>query len=182
MVQNHSLTRGDREPVSQLLICGIPPLPAHEIVPVRSRVLLRKNRQQDNATNSGGSLCCLFIHENDPVLEVAALCDATMIDTLAAIEGVVKAAADRTSAAAAQSVDAARETTEAVISQGAAFLVEQFRDIVRDARATMLAELREETAKATRASRLAARIAWGLADLAAIGLAGGFLLSTVGHG
>lgn len=126
----------------------------------------------------------IFIHENDPVLEVAALCDAVISDTLTAIEGVVKAAADRTSAAAAQTVEAAKETAEAVISQGAAFLVEQFRDVVRDATATMLAELREETARATRASRFATRIAWGLAILAAIGVAGvgGFLLAVLGHG
>jgi hypothetical protein len=115
---------------------------------------------------------------------VAALCDAAMSDTLTAIEGVVKAAADRTSAAAAQTVDAAKESAEVVISQGAAFLVEQFRNIVCDATVTMLAELREETARATRASHLATRIAWGLASLAAISLAGigGFLLSTLGHG
>jgi CHASE3 domain sensor protein len=126
----------------------------------------------------------IFIHENDPVLDVAALCDVTMIDTLKAIEGVVKAAADRTSAAAAQSIDASKETAEAVISQGAAFLVEQFRDVVRDATGAMLAELRQETAKATRASRLATRIAWGLAVLVAIGLAGlgGFLLAALRHG
>jgi len=45
------------------------------------------------------------------------------------------------------------------------------RDRIRDARAT-------------RASHFATRIAWGLAGLAAIGLAGlgGFLLSTLGHG
>lgn len=124
----------------------------------------------------------IFIHENDPVLDVAALCDATISDTLSAIEGVVKAAADRTSAAAAQTVDAAKETAEAVISQGAAFMVEQFRGIVRDATATMLAELRQETARATQASRLATRIAWGLAILAATGLAGlsGFLLAALG--
>lgn len=125
----------------------------------------------------------IFIHENDPVLDVAALCDAAMSDTLTAIEGVVKAAADRTSAAAAQTIDAAKETAETVISQGAVFLVEQFRETVRDATGTMLAELRKEAARTTRASRLAVRIAWGLASLAAIVLAwvGGFLLATFGH-
>ena len=38
----------------------------------------------------------IFVHESDPILEMAAICDATMADTLKAIEGVVKAAADRT--------------------------------------------------------------------------------------
>jgi CHASE3 domain sensor protein len=126
----------------------------------------------------------IFIHENDPVLDVAALCDAAMSDTLTAIEGVVKAAADRTSAAAAQTIDAAKETADAVISQGATFLVEQVRDVVRDATATMLTALRQETARATRATRLATRIACGVAILAAIALAGagGCLLATLGGG
>lgn len=126
----------------------------------------------------------IFIHENDPVLDVAALCDAAMSDTLVAIEGVVKAAADRTSAAAAQTLEAARESAEVVVSQGAAFLVEQFREIARDTTATMLAELRRETATAARASRLATRIAWGLASLVAVVVAGvgGFLLAVLGHG
>jgi len=107
-----------------------------------------------------------------------------MGDTLKAIEGVVKAAADRTSAAAAQAVDASKGTAEAVISQGAVFLVEQFREAVREATATMLAELRQETARAERASRTAARIAWTVGSLGAIGLAGlgGFLLAGLGHG
>lgn len=126
----------------------------------------------------------IFIHENDPVLDVAALCDAAMSDTLSAIEGVVKAAADRTSAAAAQTLDAARETAEAVINQGAAFVVEQFRETVREATVTALAELRREAASAAHANRLATRVAWGLVCLAASALAGagGFLLATLGRG
>ena len=101
-----------------------------------------------------------------------------------AIEGVVKAAADRTSASATQAVEASKGTAEAVISQGAAFLVEQFREAVRDATAAMLAELRQEAARAEKASRTATRIAWGLGSLAAIGLAGlgGVLLAGLGHG
>jgi len=115
---------------------------------------------------------------------MAAICDTAMADTLKAIEGVVKAAADRTSAAAAQATEASKGTAEAIISQGAAFLVEQFREAVRDATTAMLAELHRETAKAERASRAAIRIAWTLGSLGAIGLAGlaGFLLAGLGHG
>lgn len=47
----------------------------------------------------------IFVHESDPILEMAAICDATMADTLKSIEGVVKAAADRTTVAAAQTVE-----------------------------------------------------------------------------
>ncbi|MBV9250775.1 MAG: hypothetical protein JO227_16185 [Acetobacteraceae bacterium] len=62
----------------------------------------------------------IFVHDTDPVLDMAAICDAAMADTLKAIEGVVKTAADRTSAAAAQAVEASRKTGEAIITQGVA--------------------------------------------------------------
>ena len=125
----------------------------------------------------------IYVHESDPILDMAAICDAAMGDTLKAIEGVVKAAADRTAAAATQAVDASKGAAEAVISQGAAFLAEQFRAAVREASATMLAELRQETARAERASRIAIRIAWILGSLGAVSLAGlgGFLLAGLGH-
>lgn len=126
----------------------------------------------------------IYIHESDPILDMAAICETAMADTLKAIEGVVKAAADRTSAAAAQATEASKGTAEAIISQGATFLVEQFREAVREATTVMLAELHRETAKAERASRAAIRIAWTLGSLGAIGLAGlaGFLLAGLGHG
>ena len=114
----------------------------------------------------------IFVHESDPILEMAAICDATMADTLKAIEGVVKAAADRTSAAAAQTVDASRKAGDALINQGASFLVEQFREVTSEATAAMLTELRRETAKAERASRTAVWIAWVLGSAGAIVLAG----------
>ncbi|HUB49141.1 MAG TPA: hypothetical protein VMB73_29565 [Acetobacteraceae bacterium] len=126
----------------------------------------------------------IYVHESDPILDVAAICDAAMGDTLKAIEGVVKAAADRTSAAATQAVDASKGTAEAVISQGAAFLAQQFREAVREVTAAMLADLRQEAARAERASRIAVRIAWTFGSLSAAGLAGrgGFLLAGLGHG
>ena len=126
----------------------------------------------------------IFVHESDPILEIAAICDATMTDTLKAIEGVVKTAADRSSAAAAQTVDASRKAGDALINQGATFLVEQFRGVARDATSMMLAELHRETAKAERASRTAVRIAWALSSASAIALAGfaGFLLAGFGYG
>lgn len=126
----------------------------------------------------------VFIHESDPILEMAAICNVTMADTLKAIEGVVRAAADRTSAAAAQTVDASRKAGDALINQGATFLIEHFREVTREATATMLAELHRETAKAERASRTAVRIVWALGSVGVLALAGfaGFLLAGLGHG
>ena len=121
----------------------------------------------------------IFVHESDPILEMAAICDATMADTLKSIEGVVKAAADRTTAAAAQTVDSSRRAGDALINQGANFLVEQFREVAQEATATMLIELRRETAKAERATAIAVRLAWAFASLGAIVLAAfaGFILA-----
>jgi len=126
----------------------------------------------------------IFIHESDPILEMVAICNVTMADTLKSIEGVVKAAADRTSAAAAQTVDASRKASDALINQGASFLVEQFREVAREATAVILIELRQETAKAERMSRTAIHIVWVLSGVGAIALAGfiGFLLAGLGHG
>lgn len=126
----------------------------------------------------------IFIHESDPILETAAICNVMTADTLKEIEGVVKAAADRTSAAAAQTVDASRKAGDALINQGASFLVEQFREVAREATAVILIELRQETAKAERASRTAIHVAWALGGVGAIALAGfiGFLLAGLGHG
>ena len=121
----------------------------------------------------------IFVHESDPILEMAAICDATMADTLKSIEGVVKAAADRTTVAAAQTVDSSRRAGDALINQGANFLVEQFREVAKEATATMLIELRRETAKAERATAIALRLAWAFASLGAIVFAAfaGFLLA-----
>jgi CHASE3 domain sensor protein len=115
---------------------------------------------------------------------MAAICDVAMADTLKAIEGVVKAAADRTSAAAAQTVEASKAAGEAIVNQGATFLVEQFREAVRETAAVMVAELRQEAAKAERASRVAARSAWAIGSVGAVAVAGvaGFLLAGLGHG
>lgn len=126
----------------------------------------------------------IFVHESDPTLDVAAICDTAMADTLKAIEGVVKAAADRTTAAAQQAIEASKKSGEAIISQGAAYLVEQVQEAAREATSSMLAEIRQETAKAERASRTALRAAWLAGGVGALGVAGaiGFLLAGFGHG
>lgn len=117
----------------------------------------------------------IFVHESDPVLDMGIICELAMADTLRTIEGMVKAAADRTSAAAAQSVDASKAAGEAIVTQGAAFLVEQVREAAREATAAMLTELRREVVRAERAGRVAVRIAWATAIIGFAGIAG-FLL------
>ena len=114
----------------------------------------------------------IYVHESDPILDTAAICDVALANTLKAIEGVVKAAADRTSAAAAQSVETSRKASEAIINDGARFMVEQFRETVRDSTAVMLAELRRESACVERARRAASVAAWVAAGASACAIAG----------
>ena len=70
----------------------------------------------------------------------------------------------------------------ALINQGAVLLIEQFREVAREATGAMLTELRRETVKAERASRFAVWIAWALGNAGAIASAGvgGFLLASSG--
>jgi hypothetical protein len=70
----------------------------------------------------------------------------------------------------------------ALINQGAVLLIEQFREVAREATGAMLTELRRETVNAERASRIAVGIAWALGSASAIALAGvgGFLLAGSG--
>lgn len=86
----------------------------------------------------------IFVHESDPVLDMAAIYEATMADTLKATERVVKAAPDRKSTATAQSVEASRKAGDAIINQAATFLVEQCREVTREAATTIVAELRRQ--------------------------------------
>ncbi len=134
---------------------------------------------RDNLRNQG-----IYVHECDPVLDTAAICETALADTLKAIEGVVKVAADRTSAAAVQTTEAAKRAGEVIISQGAAFLVEQFRETVCESKAAMLAELRRESARAERAQRSASVAACVAAGAVACAIAGaaGFVLAGILHG
>jgi len=78
-----------------------------------------------------------------------------------------------------QTIDSSRRAGDALINQGANFLVAQFREVAQEATATMLIELRWETAKAERASAIAVRLVWAFGSLGATAFAAfaGFLLA-----
>ncbi len=52
----------------------------------------------------------IYVHESDPVLEVAAICQLAVADTMKAIEGLNKAAADRITASSGQHIEAAKQS------------------------------------------------------------------------
>ena len=59
----------------------------------------------------------IYVHESDPILEIGAICELAVADTVKAIEGLNKAAADRISAASSQHIEAARQSAAALITE-----------------------------------------------------------------
>jgi hypothetical protein len=115
----------------------------------------------------------LYIAEGDPVLELA-ICELALTDTVRVIERITKAQADRVIAASAQSVVDAEQRAAWLINKGGVWAEDRIKEAGQEAANLVLFELRQETAKAERASRIAIRAAWVAAAVA--GLAFCFLV------
>ena len=107
-----------------------------------------------------------------------------MADTVKAIEGLNKAAADRISAASNQHIEAARQSAAALVTEAGKWSAEQLRETAAEISASILKDLRPEALKAEAAARVAVRMAWLTGSIGAIALAGltGFLLAGLGRG
>lgn len=114
----------------------------------------------------------IYVHESDPVLEVAAICQLAVADTVKAVEGLNKAAADRITAASGQYVEAAKQSASALITEAGKWSAEQLRDAAAEISSSILKELRPEVTKAEAAARLSVRMAWVTGGIGAIALAG----------
>jgi CHASE3 domain sensor protein len=126
----------------------------------------------------------IYVHESDPVLEMAAICQIAVADAVKAIEGLNTAAADRISAASVQHIEATKQSAAALVTDAGKWSGDQLREAAAEISASILRELRPEVAKAEAAARLSVRIAWITGSVGAIALAGlgGFLLAGLGHG
>jgi hypothetical protein len=126
----------------------------------------------------------IYVHESDPVLEVAAICELAVADTVKAIEGLNKAAADRISAASNQHIEAARQSAAALVTEAGKWSAEQLRETAAEISASILKDLRPEVLNAEVAARVSVRMAWLTGSVGAIALAGlaGFLLAGLGRG
>jgi hypothetical protein len=126
----------------------------------------------------------IYVHESDPVLELAAICEFAVADTVKAIEGLNKAAADRISAASNQHIEAARQSAAALVTEAGKWSAEQLRETAAEISASILKDLRPEVLKAQAAARVSVRMAWLTGSFGAIALAGltGFLLAGLGRG
>jgi len=121
----------------------------------------------------------IYVHEGDPILEIGAICQLAVADTVNAIEGLNKAAADRITAAAAQHIEAARQSAAALITEAGTWSAEQLRETAGEISASLLKELRQEVTKAEAAARLSVRMAWLTGGISVVALAGfaGFWLA-----
>jgi CHASE3 domain sensor protein len=121
----------------------------------------------------------IYVHEGDPVLEVGAICQLAVADTVKAIEGLNKAAADRISAAAAQHIEAARQSAAAIITEAGRWSADQLRETAAEISTSILKELRLQVMRTEAAARLSVRMAWVTGGISVVALAGvaGFWLA-----
>jgi hypothetical protein len=121
----------------------------------------------------------IHVHEGDPVLEMAAICEIAVAGAVMAIEGLNKAAADRISTAAVQQVEAAKQTASSLITDAGKWSADLLRNAATEAGATLLTEMRREAERAEQAGRMAVRAAWAVGGIGAVALAGlaGFWLA-----
>lgn len=114
----------------------------------------------------------IYVHESDPVLEVAAICQLAVADTVKAIEGLNKAAADRITAASGQHIEAAKQSASALITEAGKWSAEQLRDAASDITSSILKEVCPMAAKAEAAARLSVRMVWVMGSISAVAIAG----------
>lgn len=119
----------------------------------------------------------IHVHESDPVLETAAICDVVLADALKSLEALTKRAADQAAAAQVQAETSARRVASDMINGASDWLSTKFKEAAQEATAGMLAELRQETAKAEAASRTAVRAAWAVG-----GIGAAFASLAIGYG
>lgn len=126
----------------------------------------------------------LYVAEGDPVLELAAICEVSLADTVKVIERVTKQQADRVTLASTASVEAAKKQAELIVSKAGEWAAAQIKTAATEAAALVIADIRQETVKVERASRVAVRAAWATAFCALVVVSGlvGIVVSQLTHG
>ena len=121
---------------------------------------------------------------DDPVLVSALLNQRLLDEAIVRLEAAVRASGDRITAAATQRMDGAREIAAAFVTRAGEWSAERLRAAADEAGGTLLVQIRDEVARAERASRTVVRVAWVTGAVGAVALAGcaGFLLAGFGHG
>jgi hypothetical protein len=102
----------------------------------------------------------LYVAEGDPVLELVAICEVALADTVKTIERVTKQQADRVTAASAQIVADAKAAAELIVNDAGEWAETRIKNAGEAAATSVLSTLRQETSRIERSSRMAVRAAW----------------------
>jgi hypothetical protein len=120
----------------------------------------------------------------DPLLAAATINRILLDEARTELQRAVRTLGDQVSAACLQQIEAAKAAAAALITDAGVWSAERLREAAAEASNAVIERVREETAKAQRAGRVALCAAWaaaGIGGLAAAATAG-FWLATIGHG
>ena len=117
----------------------------------------------------------------DPVLAAAAINEILLDQALAKFDRQTKANTDRMVATSTQMLVDAKKEAEALLTEGSVWAEGRIKAAGESAAAVVLADLRQETAKAERAHRAAVRVAWvtALVGLVILSGLGGIALAAI---
>jgi hypothetical protein len=123
------------------------------------------------------------IDADDPILTAALVNQRLMDEAISRLEMVVRASADRITVAAAQQVDGANEIAASFVTRAGEWSAERLRTAAEEAASALLAQVRQDAARAERASRVTVRIAWVMSGVGVIAMAGvaGLVLAGFGY-
>ena len=102
----------------------------------------------------------LHVAEGDPVLELVAICEVALADTVKTIERVTKQQADRVTATSAQLVTDAKVAAELIVNEAGEWAEARIKSAGEAAAASVLSTLRQEASRVEQSSRMAVRAAW----------------------
>ncbi len=105
----------------------------------------------------------VYVHQDDPVLEVASICELAMADSLKAFEASNRAAADRIPAASVQHLQAAREAAAVLVTEAGTWAADHLRAAAAEIGTSIKKEVQLEANRVTRAASVSVRIAWSVA-------------------
>jgi len=90
------------------------------------------------------------LDQEDPIVVAAMINERLLEEAAAALRRNITAAADQLSAASVQHLEAAKNSAAALMTDAGAWVAERLKAAGAEASATVLAQLRQETAKAER--------------------------------
>ena len=117
----------------------------------------------------------------DPILAAVAINEVLLDQALAKLDRQVKQQADRVTAASTQIIADAKAAAELIVAEAGAWAETRIKTAGEAAAASVLFTLKQETAKAEQAGRIASRAIWIVAVIAAVALSGmaGMMLATI---